>query len=352
MSVFKIATLLPAALLALGCILGGIWTVFGLMAMTVVVYALDRVLPVAQVGRDSADRLCWLIAASHFGLIGLAAHAFGTGVASGWNGVALWLGLGLWFGQVANSTAHEMIHRPARQMRRMGVAMFASLLNGHHVSAHLKVHHAHAATDADPNSARKGESVYAFFARATAGEFIAGLRAENTQRLQSKSRQLHPYIGYLAISALSVAAVGTIGGYAGIAALLSLALYAQLQLLLSDYVQHYGLRRRKINGHLEPVGPQHSWNAAHAYSAAMMLNAPRHSDHHIAPGKPFETLKISPRHMPVLPKSLPIMATLALVPPLWRRVMDKRVAKWETQSRETFTKPARTSGAEARVLSE
>jgi len=33
--------------------------------------------------------------------------------------------------------------------------------------------------------------------------------------------------------------------------------------------------------------------------------------------------------MPMLPYSLPMMAVIALMPPLWRRVMDPRVAHWE-----------------------
>jgi alkane 1-monooxygenase len=60
----------------------------------------------------------------------------------------------------------------------------------------------------------------------------------------------------------------------------------------------------------------------------MMLNAPRHSDHHINPARPFPVLTLIPGQMPMLPHSLPVMAVLALVPPLWRRLMDKRALRW------------------------
>lgn len=33
--------------------------------------------------------------------------------------------------------------------------------------------------------------------------------------------------------------------------------------------------------------------------------------------------------MPMLPYPLPMMAIIALMPPLWRRIMDPRVAQWE-----------------------
>ncbi len=42
----------------------------------------------------------------------------------------------------------------------------------------------------------------------------------------------------------------------------------------------------------EPAGPAHSWNAPQWYSSAMMLNAPRHSDHHENPMRAFPALDL------------------------------------------------------------
>ncbi len=100
-----------------------------------------------------------------------------------------------------------------------------------------------------------------------------------------------------------------------------------------SYVQHYGLRRHKLpDGKTEPIGPRHSWNTGAWYSAAMMLNAPRHSDHHLRPARAFPALEIAPDTMPMLPRSLPVMGVIALVPPIWRRVMDARVARWQERA--------------------
>jgi len=76
------------------------------------------------------------------------------------------------------------------------------------------------------------------------------------------------------------------------------------------------------------MGVRHSWNAPHWFSSALMLNAPRHSDHHTHPARVYPALRLT-EDMPVLPRSLPAMATLALFPRLWRRVMDPRVADWQ-----------------------
>jgi alkane 1-monooxygenase len=84
----------------------------------------------------------------------------------------------------------------------------------------------------------------------------------------------------------------------------------------------------------ERAGPQHSWNAPQWFSSAMMLNAPRHSDHHLHPGRPFPALRLDPADMPVLPHSMPVMATLALAPPLWRRAMAPCVSRWSAAAPE------------------
>jgi len=76
------------------------------------------------------------------------------------------------------------------------------------------------------------------------------------------------------------------------------------------------------------VDARHSWDAPQPVSALWMLNAPRHSDHHAHPGRIYPALRLgdlATPGRPVLPRSLPAMATIALIPPLWRRVMDRRV---------------------------
>jgi alkane 1-monooxygenase len=330
---YAIASLTPAALLALACFFGGPWPLAALLSITVLVFLLDRIarqLPT----RDTTGRgLSLILAAAHFALLplviwGLAGDS-GLGVG---DKVLIYLGAGLFFGQISNSNAHELIHASTRWPRRIGTMLYCSLLHGHHVSAHLRVHHIHAATDADPNSARLGEGFYAYALRVLRGEFMAGLHADSKQRARAadQSARPHPYVGYLAGGALTLGCAALIAGWGGMLALLAIAFYAQMQLLLSDYVQHYGLRRHlRADGRMEPVGPQHSWNAPAWYSSAMMLNAPHHSDHHMRPARAFPALEVTPDTMPVLPRSLPVMAVLALVPPVWRRIMDRRVARWQ-----------------------
>jgi alkane 1-monooxygenase len=334
---FLAATLAPVPLIAAALIFGGWVALVAFAAITVLTFALDelgdkaRIATPAKGGEFPVTRnLSIILAAAHGLLLALGLFALSGGASLGFVGWWLaFLSLGLWLGQVSNSNAHELIHSGDPRLRATGAAIFCSLLFGHHVSAHRLVHHRFVATSDDPNSADAGESFWAFLPRAWIGSFIAGYEMERAlmrPRFGRKARRLHPYAQQIGTSALMLVLIGLTLGVPGICVWLMLCAHAQLQLLLSDYVQHYGLVRAKMpGGRTEPVGPRHAWNAPHAFSGLAMLNAPRHSDHHQRPGRPYGQLALDPG-VPMLPHSLPVMATAALVPTVWRRMMDPRVA--------------------------
>ncbi|MEX0311263.1 MAG: alkane 1-monooxygenase, partial [Tateyamaria sp.] len=316
----------PALCLAAACIWGGAWPVIAILAITVVVFFLDK-LPVRPGTSDTTGhRLSEVLGVLHFVLLGLTIWAMGTDLAL-IDKALIVIAAGLYFGQISNSNAHELIHRSDRWAFRLGAACYVSILFGHHTSAHRLVHHVHAATPKDPATARRGEGFWRYLPRTWAGSFRAGLRAERHRHVGAYLPP--PYQFYLAGAVVTIGIVYALAGAAGVLGLLLVSMYAQIQLMLSDYVQHYGLERRMLaDGRYEPTGPAHSWNAPQWYSAAMMLNAPRHSAHHMRPQDAFPRLPLEAATMPMLPQSLPVMAVIALFPPLWRRMMDKRVARW------------------------
>ncbi len=324
---FVIATLTPVPLIGLAALYGGLWVVLALGFLTILTATLDllviRASPTLP-DREfpAADGLSVLLALAHFGLLGLAVTALAGDWLILWEKLGLFAAAGLFFGQVSNSNAHELIHRPGRGLHRLGMWVYISLLFGHHTSAHPLVHHQLVATRADPSSARLGEGLYRFAGRAWVGSFRAGFRAERKRLTQTgRPSWRHPYLIYLGGAALMIGLAGSVGG---LLPYLALCGFAQFQLMMSDYVQHYGLARAMgPGGKPVPVGPEYSWNAPHLASSAMMLNAPRHSDHHSRPARPFPALDL-PATGPTLPRSLPVMACVALYPPLWRRVMDPR----------------------------
>jgi alkane 1-monooxygenase len=94
-----------------------------------------------------------------------------------------------------------------------------------------------------------------------------------------------------------------------------------------NYIEHYGLVRKEIEpGVYERVMPHHSWNSNHSLGRILLYELTRHSDHHYLASRKYIIL----RHFdqsPQLPTGYPGMMLLSLIPPLWFRVMDKRVEK-------------------------
>lgn len=358
---FALVTLAPVPLLVLAAFFGGGFALAALLWIGGLTFALDRLLrrpaPDAPEGSDfpGADRLSQGLAGLHFVLLFLAIWSLSGDAGYGpisW--VLVFWAFGLFFGQVSNSNAHEMIHRNDKLTFNLGKWVYISLLFGHHTSAHRHVHHRFAATPDDPNTAALGESFWAFAPRAWIGSFVAGFEMERNLRaarlaqnppaqtgplteLRLQISLARPYLDYLLGGLGFVVLMGQLFGLDGLLAYLLLCLYAQIQLLLSDYVQHYGLERAALgNGRYAPTDERHSWDAPDPVSSLWMLNAPRHSDHHAHPTRAYPALRLGETgapERPILPRSLPAMATLALIPTLWRRVMDKRVLALRAQQK-------------------
>src|SRR5690606_8554795 len=80
-----------------------------------------------------------------------------------------------------------------------------------------------------------------------------------------------------------------------------------------------GERRR-----YERVDPSHSWNSNNIATNVLLYHLQRHSDHHANPTRRYQALR-DYQESPVLPTGYAGMIVLAIVPAVWRRVMDPRV---------------------------
>ena len=338
LAAFAVASLLPLPLIGLGAVYGGMWIWGAVLYMAVLTLVLDQVLPLTEGAAEgdafpAADAL--LVSVALGVLMALPGVVWAIAGDSGLSGVEralLFLAAGFWFGQVGHPAAHELIHRPRRELFRLGVVVYVAFLFGQHASAHRLVHHRHVASGEDPSTARAGEGFYRYALRAWRGSFRKGMQAETDLRARGSMAGPHPYFFYMVGILLALGLALAIAGGAGLMVWVGLALHAQSQILLSDYVQHYGLTRAlRPDGKLEPVGPRHSWNTAHWFTSAMMLNAPRHSDHHVNPSRPFPALHLAPEdEAPRLPWPLPQACLMALFPRLWRRAIRPHLARWRT----------------------
>ena len=223
--------------------------------------------------------------------------------------------------------AHELGHRAARLDRAIAKALLVSVAYGHFFVEHVRGHHVRVATPEDPASAPRGMSVYRFIPRSVIGGFRHAWRLER-MRLGRRGRSAwHPSNWVLSGSLLSVALLALawrVSGPPGALLFAVQAVWAFVLLEIINYVEHYGLLRRRVDGRYEPVREEHSWNADFAVSNWVLFNLQLHSDHHAHMNKPFEQLRTVPE-APQLPAGYPTMVLLALLPPLWFAVMDSRV---------------------------
>ncbi len=247
--------------------------------------------------------------------------------------VLLFAAIGIATGGVGIVYAHELIHQKDKLERNLGDALLAMVLYGHFRTKHILIHHRHVGTPADPVTARYNEGFHRFFFRLLPEGLIASWKVE-TGRLASRNLPIYdksnPFwrytlwpLGFLAMAAL-------IGGWFGVGLYLMQALIAVTFLELTNYVEHYGLVRKHLGeGKYEHVRPHHSWNSSRRFTNYFLINLQRHSDHHYKPERRFPLLQTyAETEAPQLPYGYPIMAAMALVPPLWRRVMNPRVRKW------------------------
>ncbi len=207
------------------------------------------------------------------------------------------------------------------------------VLYSHFRSEHLLVHHRHVGTPRDPVTARYNEGFHRFYPRVLISSLKSAFRAEREKLAKTDrdwSDPSNPFWRYWALQLAMLALAFLLAGLPGLLLFIFQAGIAIWQLELVNYVEHYGLTRKHLgDGKYEHVMPHHSWNAAHKASNWLLINLQRHSDHHYKPNRRFPLLQnYTDAQAPQLPYGYPIMTMAAMVPPLWRRIMNPRVKKW------------------------
>ena len=252
---------------------------------------------------------------------------------SAFGAFAAFFGMGILTGTIGINYAHELMHQKSRKERFLADVLMAMALYSHFRSEHLLVHHRHVGTPRDAVTARYNEGFHRFFRRVLHQCFRSALSAEAAKQARAgrKATDLsNPFYRYAALQALMLALALIAGGWYGLALFLFQALTAIWQLELVNYVEHYGLTRKHLGeGRYEHVRPRHSWNATQKASNWLLINLQRHSDHHYKPDRRFPVLQNhSEEDAPQLPFGYPMMTMAAMIPPLWRRVMNPRVRAW------------------------
>ena len=287
--------------------------------------------PESAVPALEADRYYRVIVAlyvpAQFALTIFGAWLAATQVESIWALAGLVLTVGAING-VAINTSHELGHKHQAWERWLAKLALAPACYGHFYIEHNRGHHRDVATPVDPASSRMGESIYRFVLREMPGGFRRAWQLER-ERLARCGKSpwsldnevLQPALISLALYGALVAALG----WQILPFLLLIAFWGAFQLTSANYLEHYGLLRRKLeNGRYEVCQPHHSWNSNHLFSNWALFHLQRHSDHHAHPTRRYQSLRNFP-DLPRLPSGYFGMYLLAYVPPLWFRLMNPRL---------------------------
>ncbi len=276
-----------------------------------------------------------------FGLLFWASWLITTQHLTAFQFLGLTASIGVFSSGIIN-IAHELGHRQSKIAQFHSKMALMSVCYMHFFIEHNRGHHVHVATPQDPASSRKGQTVFDFWRQTLIGSYRSAWQIE-AKRLAREGKSILSinndmiWFAILPLCLLSaLLAIPLFHNSIFIPHYLYLitlffvlqSLIAILSLECVNYIEHYGIERRLINGKYERVNPLHSWNANHLMSNLLLFQLQRHSDHHAFASRPYQVL----RHFdesPQLPFGYPVMILMSLFPVLWFRVMDKRLESWK-----------------------
>ena len=247
--------------------------------------------------------------------------------------IGVFFGVGVITGTVGINYSHELMHQKNKLERWMADLLLGMVLYSHFRSEHFLVHHRYVATPRDPVTARYNEGFHRYYPRVLMECLVSAFGAEKAMLARKNlpwTDRSNPFWRYWALQIGFLILALVLGGWSGVGLFLVQAGVAIWQLELVNYIEHYGLTRKHLgDGKYEHVQPRHSWNAAQKASNWLLINLQRHSDHHYKPDRRFAVLQnYGPEEAPQLPYGYPLMTMLAMMPPLWRRMMNPRVRQW------------------------
>ncbi|OBX23980.1 alkane 1-monooxygenase [Gelidibacter algens] len=242
--------------------------------------------------------------------------------------VGLILSVGIVLGVNGINVAHELGHRQSTNERYLGKALLLPALYMHFYIEHNFGHHLHAATKEDPATARYNQTVYSFWITSVFRQYANAWRIQINLLKGRNAAFISSYNDMLWYALLQIAYLVTVFLIFGNAAFI-FALFAGIVgfVLLEtvNYIEHYGLIRTKLpSGRYERVSKIHSWNSNHVIGRIVLYELTRHSDHHYKSTKKYQILDCH-LESPQMPFGYPTSMVLALMPPLWFAIMNKRI---------------------------
>jgi alkane 1-monooxygenase len=266
-------------------------------------------------------------------LYGLLIYFILTGISSDWSTletIGKILSVGIVGGASGINVAHELGHKSGKFQKLAAKALLLPVLYLHFIIEHNRGHHLRVATPEDPATSRKDELVYTFWIRSIIGSYLSAWSLENKRLAHQKipfwSLQ-NEMIVFMILEITYLAILFYAVDLHIFVSVLAIALVAILLLESINYIEHYGIVRKKLpSGRYEKVRPCHSWNSDHQVGRIILYELVRHSDHHYKANKKYQVLD-SVEESPQLPLGYPTSILASLVPPLWFAIMNPLLSK-------------------------
>ena len=242
--------------------------------------------------------------------------------------------MGMLCGSFGINVAHELGHRVNAFEQFLAKSLLLTSLYMHFFIEHNKGHHKNVATPEDPSSARFNEPVYTFYFRTILFSYLSAWKIANGEMkkkgyavLSWRNEMWQAHI----IQFLFLALIFYQFGWLVTVYFLCAATLGILLLETVNYIEHYGLQRKKLaEGKYERAMPVHSWNSNHVLGRIMLFELSRHSDHHYLASRKYHLLQHHDE-APQLPTGYPGSMILALLPPAWFYVMNKKLMKLKVE---------------------
>jgi len=248
------------------------------------------------------------------------------------------LSTGLVTGGIGITVAHELGHKQTAIEKLYSQILLMTVCYMHFYIEHNRGHHVFVATPHDPATAQKNENFYQFWFKSVFKGYTHAWHLENKKLIDNQHKFLSIHNRMLWYVVLPIIFCLLLIGFAFIISnqfMIEIPLFffgqsvvAFTLLELVNYLEHYGIERKVLsNGRFEPVNPLHSWNASHLISNFFLFQLQRHSDHHAFAYKRYQVLEHYDES-PQLPFGYPTMILIALLPPLWFNLMNKKLEEW------------------------
>ena len=323
----------------LGIYFGGIWSYCGVAFVFILIPVLELILPKNEKNYSDSEitsrlknklydgMLYFNVIIVYGSLYYVLTKTYTTSVPF-FESIGMILSLGVILGSNGINVAHELGHRKKLYERILGKLLLIPSHYTHFFIEHNYGHHLHVSTPDDPSTARINQSLYAFWIQSVFGTYGKAWKIQGKLN-QVESRSFfslrHDMLWYTLIQVVYLISIFFFFGVDGFIIAFCAGVVGFLLLETINYIEHYGLKRNLLqSGRYERVTKKHSWNSNHILGRIMLYELTRHSDHHYKSQKKYQLLEYHDES-PQMPFGYPGSMVLSLVPPLWFKVMNKRI---------------------------